>query len=600
MIIPDILRKARRYIEDYDWIELLDDWQRDEKCKSWYLHLSISLDVDTHLFPAKSEWYFIVDNEFPDSEVKVYPSVQNSIETTLYHQAKNSIIAENGLWRLGDICIRENTLESFFQMPYGSDKLLIVSILRARQWLEAACAGSLVKKGDKFELPPFSASSKIKVVYKENRSSFIDRMLLETKAGIVQIREHEIGDSHYMRPTMFFSNSNMYVFHMDWGSCFSNYNEPVNSTVGIWIILKNIPVIKDWQTPSVFEELFAVAKINQIDLKDEIRNIVIQNEKQFRDGTRHFLLIGFPVPEYFESENVQLVWEAIRLPLLTAMDGNVCNGFRRNAVGRWENDKRFVLKPDMLLDWCVCKNWDSSEITQRGALPSCITDMRILIIGAGCVGSMMSELLVREGVQYIVIVDDDILEIGNLTRHTLSIDDVNQNKAKALCRHLANINPNVKTKSIEKKIRDVNDIQGFKEYDLIIDCSASSSVLKAFSRMEWDRDIFMASVSLSIGAKYFFISLQKGKHFEFKDFIDTINSYTKEDEEFDPNLFPRDGVGCWHPAFPARMDDVVSGVALSIKAIQHFIENSNYASAVLVYGKDDDGYDSSYHLLKEI
>ena len=67
MIIPDILRKARRYIEDYDWIELLDDWQRDEKCKSWYLHLSISLDVDTHLFPAKSEWYFIVDDEFPDS-----------------------------------------------------------------------------------------------------------------------------------------------------------------------------------------------------------------------------------------------------------------------------------------------------------------------------------------------------------------------------------------------------------------------------------------------------------------------------------------------------------------------------------------------------
>ena len=48
------------------------------------------------------------------------------------------------------------------------------------------------------------------------------------------------------------------------------------------------------------------------------------------------------------------------------------------------------------------------------------------------------------------------------------------------------------------------------------------------------------------------------------------------------------------------MDDVVSGAALSIKAIQHFIENSNYTSAVLVYGKDDDGYDSSYYLLKEI
>lgn len=599
MIVPDVLRIARRYIEDYDWIKLLDDWQEDGQSKTWYIHLSLYVDVNTPLFPSTSEWYFVVDKDFPNSEVKVFPSVRNSVQTTLYHQAKNSRISKNGLWRSGDICIRENTLESFFRMPYGTEELLIASILRTKQWLEAAALGKLVNCGDKFELPPFSPTCNINIAYKESRYSFHERMSSKSTAGIVQIKVHKIDDSLFMRPAIFLSSTGDYVFHMDWGNYFTKYNQPENTFLGIWVLLNNIPIIKDWQTPSTFKELFEVAKREQIDLRDEIKKVIEAQEIQFRDGTRHFLLIGFPVPEYFGKENAQIAWEAILLPSLTTMEGKIISGFRPNPIGRWETDKKLVLKPSTMLDWCNCSNWDSSAITQRGSLPSCITDKKILIIGAGCIGSMIAELLVREGVSHIAIIDDDILHLGNLTRHTLSLEDLDKYKAESLCEHLASINPNVNAKPITKKINNMNDGQILRRYDLIIDCTASSTVLNVFPLIEFDKKTYISSISMSLEAKHFFVGLKCGTHFEFEDYVKVLNSYTTNDDNIDPNLLPRDGIGCWHPAFPARMDDIISGVALSLKAIQNYIENDNRTSVTLVYGKNDDSYDSSYHLLEE-
>ncbi len=600
MSVQDILRSARRFIEGYDWIKLLDDWQEDKDSRSWHLHLSIHIDINTPLFPSDSEWYFIADNSFPASEVKVFPSVKNSIQTTLYHQAKNDRISANGLWRLGDICIRENTLNEFSRMPYGSEELLIVSILRTRQWLEAAAKGVLVNRGDRFELPSFRPYNNKIFVYKEDGKSFERWNSLKKKAGLVRLNEHEINEFKYYRPSIFFDDDNNFILQMDWGSYFTKFNEPSQSTIGIWVLLNEVPVIRDWQSPSTFEDLIAVTKRNNISLLDELKNCIFKNEKQFRDGERHFLLIGFPVPEFFGSKNAQIVWVAICLPLLTGINGKVIKGFRCNEMGRWETDKRTILKPDITLDWCDCNNWDSTSILQRGSLPSDIAEMRVLIIGAGCVGAMVAELLVREGVSHIVVVDDDTLQIGNLTRHTLTINDLELYKADSLCKHLAEINPNVSTKAFTKKITEESDLHSFGDCNLIIDCSASPQVLRAVSHINCEKEIFFASISLSLGAQQFFIALKRGCHFEFDDYVNVINSYTDANDDIDPNTFPRDGIGCWHPAFPARMDDIIMGAAISVKTLEHFIEEDNRSSVVLVYSKKQDGFCSTFHIVEEL
>lgn len=600
MSVPDILRSARRFIEDYDWIKLLDDWQEDKESSSWYLHLSIHIDISTHLFPSDSEWYFIADNAFPSSEVKVFPSVKNSIKTTLYHQAKNDRIADNGLWRLGDICIRENTLSELSHMPYGSEELLIASIIRTRQWLEAAAKGTLVQLGDRFELPSFCTLNCKNLIYKEDEDSFKHWQSVKSKVGLVRLNEHEINGFQYYRPSIFLDVENNYIHRMDWGSYFTRYNESSKSTIGMWILLDEIPVIRDWQSPSTIKELLSVANRNNLNIIESLKNCIFTNENQFRDGERHFLLIGFPVPEFFGSANKQIAWEAIQLPRLTGIDGKVINGFRCNETGRWETDKRAILKPGLVLDWCDCNNWDSTSILQRGSLPSDMAEMRVLMIGAGCVGSMVAELLVREGVSHIAIVDDDTLQIGNLTRHTLTINDLELYKADSLCKHLAEINPNVSTKAFTVKIKESTDILSFGKYDLIIDCSASSQVLKAVSTINSEREIYFASISLSLGAQQFFIALKHGCHFEFDDYVNAVNSYTKSDNNIDANTFPRNGVGCWHPAFPARMDDIAMGATLSVKSLEQFIKEDNRSSVVLVYSKMKEGYCSTFNLKEEL
>lgn len=600
MLVPEILRSARRYIENYDWIRLIDDWQKDAEKNFWYLHLAITVNVDTPLFPPVSEWYFIADEYFPDSEVKVFPAVENSIQTTLYHQAKNNRISSNGLWRMGDICIRENTLKEFSQMPYGTEELLIASIIRTRQWLEAAASNLLVKEGDRFELPSFLPCNSKSFIFKENSESFAIWTNVKYNIGTVNLCEHKINEYLFFRPTIFYDKTGNYVFHMDWGNYFTKYNNPVKSHLGIWILLNKIPVIKDWQTPSTFSELCEITNDNQINLLEEIKIIVMSNEVKFRDNAHHFLLIGFPIPAFFGSESVQVMWEAIQLPILLGMNEKIIKGFRNNPIGRWETDRRLRLKSDTQLDWCDSSNWDTSAITQRGGLPYIVTRMKVLVIGAGCIGSMISELLVREGVTNIDIVDDDILQIGNLTRHTLSIDDIEQYKADSLCKHLAQINPNVICKSIKERISKRTDASLFSKYELIIDCSAAVQVLDIISTIEWKKDFFFVSASMSVGANNFFITLNHGRRFMFDDFINTINAYTSNDTITNPNTLPRDGIGCWHPAFPARMDDIISGVSLCVKAIQRFIEIDNRSSLVLVFSKNNDSYDSSFHIKEEL
>ena len=93
----------------------MDEWQFDNELNVWYLHLSIVIECETPYFPQKSQWFFVVGSEYPKGKIKVYPDVENSITVTLYHQANNSKIERNGLWRKG-------ALEDYFTI---GEKIII-------------------------------------------------------------------------------------------------------------------------------------------------------------------------------------------------------------------------------------------------------------------------------------------------------------------------------------------------------------------------------------------------------------------------------------------------------------------------------------------
>ena len=58
----------------------------------------------------------------------------------------------------------------------------------------------------------------------------------------------------------------------------------------------------------------------------------------------------------------------------------------------------------------------------------------ILIVGCGALGSLIAEQLARAGVGELILVDGDVLDAGNLVRHSADIFDVGLTKASAVGR----------------------------------------------------------------------------------------------------------------------------------------------------------------------
>lgn len=97
---------------------------------------------------------------------------------------------------------------------------------------------------------------------------------------------------------------------------------------------------------------------------------------------------------------------------------------------------------------------------------------RVALIGAGALGSVSAELLVRAGAGFVRIIDRDFVELSNLQRQSLyDEDDVRQNlpKAVAAAAKLRRINSTV---HIESVVDDVNPstVEGYiKDVDLVLD-----------------------------------------------------------------------------------------------------------------------------------
>jgi len=97
---------------------------------------------------------------------------------------------------------------------------------------------------------------------------------------------------------------------------------------------------------------------------------------------------------------------------------------------------------------------------------------RVLIVGAGGLGSPISIYLAALGIGKIGIIDYDKVEISNLSRQIIfSNNDINKKKSSTAINRLRKINPNLKFKSFEKKLSDKNIDNIARDFDLIVDGS---------------------------------------------------------------------------------------------------------------------------------
>ena len=168
---------------------------------------------------------------------------------------------------------------------------------------------------------------------------------------------------------------------------------------------------------------------------------------RLRDGRQHLLLVGFPIPEVLGGESVQIHWQALLLP---ALERRAPPGFRKNSVGRKVADRRTLASANRI-KWIRSENWSPSNSHARGQFAPELANKRVLIIGAGSLGSAVAEVLVRGGLRQLIVCDGDLLEHGNLARHTLGIQDVGEWKAVALAARLQSVSVHLKVAAIPSK-----------------------------------------------------------------------------------------------------------------------------------------------------
>jgi len=96
----------------------------------------------------------------------------------------------------------------------------------------------------------------------------------------------------------------------------------------------------------------------------------------------------------------------------------------------------------------------------------------VLIVGAGGLGSPIAIYLAALGIGKIGIIDNDNVEISNLSRQIIfSTNDIKKSKSVVAIKKLKKINPDIQVQSFKKKLTIKNINQIAKNFDLIVDGS---------------------------------------------------------------------------------------------------------------------------------
>ena len=187
------LLAGRRALDGMSKVQVLTDWIWNPRVQRWTLHVRLTPPVNLKdLVPPSTEWYVLVDADYPQGQIKFFPSKLNDIEVTFPHQHFNDAAGPDTPWRSGDLCLDTNLriLGRFDIEPYDVPSRLEWHFRRALNWLEDASSSRLTVDGDPFELPHFPSDGSIcTVAFSESPETYASWQSLRSACGIVELRK---------------------------------------------------------------------------------------------------------------------------------------------------------------------------------------------------------------------------------------------------------------------------------------------------------------------------------------------------------------------------------------------------------------------------
>lgn len=564
-------RELRSVIDYYPQYKILEDIHFENN--EILMKVSITISEYSEFVPKVSEWYIVFSSP---EDIDFYPAKENSVSVTFPHQAYNTDFKKYN-FRSGKPCldVPEHVLnlpENYY--PYKSDSRFSWYLKRMLNWLKCAATNSLFKEGDPYEVPTTFFSGN-ELIYKE--ASIEDWSSFSYRCGYTSLKVWKNGDAAYYVLDKFYDKNEHESREVSWGDISKKF-ETTNKKA-IWVICNNFPIKEPWQYPATWEELFNICNKQNIELFNIVCSLLWRNSKYRRYD--YYLLLACPIPEKHGEEYKSYFWIKCDIPTLCFPR----NGFRKSKDG-FRSYLKFTLRGE--ISWSKTNNWDDSVIRTRGRVHKEFRELTYAVIGVGALGGFVCELLSRQGIQNIKIIDGDTLQVGNLARHILTLDDIGKKKAKAMADKLMLNGPSIKVVAKEEHL-DKENITFLDDCDVIIDCTADNEVIELLAQYEFKADKHIYIGAFTYGAKGFLFYTQYAKSIDSDLFFKrTKEFYDKYVHDIKEENLIMEGIGCYHPVFPAMDSDVNLWSSIFIKEIVKDLENPK-AGAIKAFEQAENG-----------
>jgi molybdopterin/thiamine biosynthesis adenylyltransferase/rhodanese-related sulfurtransferase len=131
----------------------------------------------------------------------------------------------------------------------------------------------------------------------------------------------------------------------------------------------------------------------------------------------------------------------------------------------WTADRQFT--PDELTRYS--RHFVIPEVGEKGQ--GKLLDAKVLLLGAGALGSSSALYLAAAGVGTLGLVDFDVVDLSNLQRQIIhTTDRVGMLKTESAQKSINAINPGIKVNRHDVRLSSDNVMDIIKDYDVIVNC----------------------------------------------------------------------------------------------------------------------------------
>ena len=588
------LDQSRLLLGAISGVTVLGEWRQVHKAATWMLPLRLELfeAVPSAYVPSTTEWELVVDFSSDSmGKVQLHPANNGAgMTATFPHQMFNGGLHPIWPCRNGHLC----TVSGFDRLaanrtawpsePGSTMGRICWHVERALQWLALASQDALAQHGDPYELPDFNvpAADDGLLAYYEDAHSLDQWMSHSEESGIAHLNSLN-GKAIYVIRSFFDSRNRDTLYEPAWGTgvgglCTGAYK-------AFWIRLPTMPVLNRWQAPSTIAELREAISQQGKDLDS-----LLEPLWKHLSNSDLFILVGAPIPHKVGETTAQYHWQALRIavPVSPQMKPKVREDIVKNHL-RSSSPLRWLAKAE---------NWHPDTLQNRGQLSSALVNAKVVMFGAGALGSNLAEQLVRMGLRHLTLVDEDVFRAGNLVRHTLTLQDLFRHKTEALVTRLNQSNPSARVRSLAFNAPFLGDgealVQALQDATLVIDATASDHLLQAIPLKGMGIVPFI-SCSLGLKAEDLFFYATSTQDFSWEEFSAWYVPFRQVQNTLAQQLeLPRD-VGCWQPLTPAKLNRIAALAGVAVELIEQAYEEPESLPVKICYKWPNPKLKSSLH-----